>query len=100
MLYDAEKRLVELLLSESEILIHKTHRKVNEIIISIYDSNLEEKQDELYKRHSKYQQQLEERRQRKWEATTYLKKVNKVVNFPRKDTSKPVTEYKFFASRI
>ena len=66
-LYDAEKRLVKLLLSESEILIDKTQREVNEIIISIYDGNLEEKRDELYKKHSNYQQQLEERWQRKWE---------------------------------
>ena len=66
-LYDAEKRLVELLLSESEILIDKTQREVNEVIISIYDRDLEEKRDELYKKHSNYQQQLEKRRQRKWE---------------------------------
>ena len=63
-LYDAEKRLVELLLSDSEILIDKTQREVNEVIISIYDGNLEEKRDELYKKHSNYQQQLEERRER------------------------------------
>ena len=66
-LHDAEKRLVELLLSESVILIDKTQREVKEIIINIYDGNLEEKWDELYKKHSNYQQQLEERRQRKWE---------------------------------
>ena len=65
-LYDSEKRLVELLLNESEILIDKTQREVNEIIISIYDSNVEEKRIELYKKHGNYQQQLEERRQRKW----------------------------------
>ena len=47
MLYDAEKRLVEILLSESEILIDKTQREVDEIIINIYDGNLEEKRDEL-----------------------------------------------------
>ena len=52
MLYDAEKRLVELLLSESKILIDKTQREVNEVIISIYDRDLEEKRDELYKKHS------------------------------------------------
>ena len=118
MLHDAEKRLVELLHSESEILIDKTQRQVNEVIISIYDGNLEEKRDELYKKHiSKYEQQLKERRQRKWEniknsnfeqnvkasvpgskissvsqTATDLQKENKVVNFPRKDTSKPVTE--------
>ena len=62
-LYDAEKRLVELLLSESEILIDKTQRQMNEVIISIYDGNFEKKRDELYKKHTKYQQQqLEERR--------------------------------------
>ena len=118
MIHDAEKRLVELLHSESEILIDKTQRQVNEVIISIYDGNLEEKRDELYKKHiSKYEQQLKERRQRKWEniknsnfeqnvkasvpgskissvsqTATDLQKENKVVNFPRKDTSKPVTE--------
>ena len=54
-----------LLLSESEILIDKTQREVNEVTISIYDGNLEEKRDELYKKHSKYQQELEERQQRK-----------------------------------
>ena len=66
MVYDTGKRLVKLLLSESEILIDKMERKVNEVIINIYDDNLEEKWDELYKKHSKYQQQLEERWQRKW----------------------------------
>ena len=54
-----------LLLSESEILTDKTQREVNEVTISIYDGNLEEKRDELYKKHSKYQQELEERQQRK-----------------------------------
>ena len=43
MVYDAGKRLVKLLLSESEILIDKMERKVNEVIINIYDDNLEEK---------------------------------------------------------
>ena len=76
-LYDAEKRLVELLLSKSEILIGKTQREVNEIIISIYDGNLEEKRDELYKKHSNYQQQLEERRQTKCEK---FKKSNSAEN--------------------
>ena len=114
---DAEKRLVELLQSESEIPIDKTQREVNEVIISIYGGNLEEKRDELYKKHSKYQQQLEERRQRKWkkfknsnfeqnveasvpgskmtsvtQTATDLQKENKVVNFPRKDTRTPVAE--------
>ena len=40
--------------------------EMKEVIISIYDGNLEEKRDELYKKHRKYQQQLEERRRRKW----------------------------------
>lgn len=43
MLYDAGKRLVKLLLSKSEILIDKMEREENEVIISIYDGNLEEK---------------------------------------------------------
>ena len=55
---------MQLLLSESEILTDEMQREVNEVIISI--RNLEEKKDELYKKHSKYQQQLEEKRQRKW----------------------------------
>ena len=66
-LYDAEKSLAELLLSESKILIDKTQREVNKIIVSIYEGNLEEKRDELCKKHSNYQQQLVERRRRKWE---------------------------------
>ena len=49
MLYDAEKRLLELLLREADILIDKTQREVSEVIISTYDGNLEEKGDELYK---------------------------------------------------
>ena len=61
------QKKVELLLSESEILIDKTLREVNEIIFSIYDGNLDEKREELYQKHSNYQQQLEERLQRKWE---------------------------------
>ena len=68
-----KKGLVELLLSESEILIDKTQRGVSEVIIRINDANLEEKRDELYKKHSKYQQELEERRQRKW------KKFKKII---------------------
>ena len=55
---------MELLLSESEILIDETQRKMNEVMISIYDGNFEEKQVEFYKKCSKYQQQLEERQQR------------------------------------
>ena len=51
-----QKGLVELLLSESEILIDKTQREVNEVIIRINDANLEEERDELYKKHSKCQQ--------------------------------------------
>ena len=119
MLYDAEKRLVELLLSELEILVDKTQREVNEVIISIYDGNLEEKQDELYKK-----QRLEERRQRKRKISKYgnfsqnvkvsvpaskissvtqtatdLQKENKVVNFPRKDTRKAMTESNSSQSR-
>ena len=119
MLYDAEKRLVELLLSELEILVDKTQREVNEVIISIYDGNLEEKQDELYKK-----QRLEERRQRKrkiskngnfsqnvkvsvpaskissvTQSATDLQKENKVVNFPRKDTRKAMTESNSSQSR-
>ena len=119
MLYDAEKRLVELLLSELEILVDKTQREVNEVIISIYDGNLEEKQDELYKK-----QRLEERRQRKrkiskngnfsqnvkvsvpaskissvTQTATDLQKENKVVNFPRKDTRKAMTESNSSQSR-
>ena len=119
MLYDVEKRLVELLLSELEILVDKTQREVNEVIISIYDGNLEEKQDELYKK-----QRLEERRQRKrkiskngnfsqnvkvsvpaskissvTQTATDLQKENKVVNFPRKDTRKAMTESNSSQSR-
>ena len=119
MLYDAEKRLVELLLSELEILVDKTQREVNEVIISIYDGNLEEKQDELYKK-----QRLEERRQRKrkiskngnfsqnvkvsvpaskissvTQTATDLQKENKVVNFPRKDTRKAMMESNSSQSR-
>ena len=119
MLYDVEKRLVELLLSELEILVDKTQREVNEVIISIYDGNLEEKQDELYKK-----QRLEERRQRKrkiskngnfsqnvkvsvpaskissvTQSATDLQKENKVVNFPRKDTRKAMTESNSSQSR-
>ena len=119
MLYDAEKRLVELLLSELEILVDKTQREVNEVLISIYDGNLEEKQDELYKK-----QRLEERRQRKrkiskngnfsqsvkvsvpaskissvTQTATDLQKENKVVNFPRKDTRKAMTESNSSQSR-
>ena len=40
--------------------------EMKEVIISIYDGNLEEKRDELYKKHRKHQQQFEERRRRKW----------------------------------
>lgn len=54
---------MELLLSEPEILIDETQRKI-EMMINIYDGNFEEKQDEFYKKCSKYQQQLEERQQR------------------------------------
>lgn len=54
---------MELLLSEPEILIDETQRKI-EMMINIYDGNFEEKQDEFYKKCSEYQQQLEERQQR------------------------------------
>ena len=54
---------MELLLSEPEIFIDETQRKI-EMMINIYDGNFEEKQDEFYKKCSKYQQQLEERQQR------------------------------------
>ena len=56
-----------MLLSKSEILIDKTQREVNETIISIYDGDLEEKREELCKEYSNYQQQLKERREKKWE---------------------------------
>ena len=92
---------------------------MNEVLISIYDGNLEEKQDELYKK-----QRLEERRQRKrkiskngnfsqsvkvsvpaskissvTQTATDLQKENKVVNFPRKDTRKAMTESNSSQSR-
>ena len=54
LLHDAEKKLVELLLSESEILIDEKQEEVNEVIIGIYDSNLEKKRGKLYKKHSKF----------------------------------------------
>ena len=54
LLHDAEKKLVELLLSESQILIDEKQGEVNEVIIGIYDSNLEKKRDKLYKKHSKF----------------------------------------------
>lgn len=54
---------MELLLGEPEIFIDETQRKI-EMMINIYDGNFEEKQDEFYKKCSKYQQQLEERQQR------------------------------------
>ena len=64
---------MELLLSESEILIDEKQGEVSEVIIGIYDSNLKEKREKLYKKHSKFQQQLEESQQRKWKK---LKKSN------------------------
>ena len=41
---------MELLLSESEILIDEKQGEVSEVIIGIYDSNLEEKREKLYKK--------------------------------------------------
>ena len=72
------KWLVKLLISDSEMLIDKTQREVKEVKSSDYDAKLEEKRGELYKKHSKYQQQLQERLQTKWKK---FKNSNSTQNF-------------------
>ena len=65
-LYDVEKRLVKLLLKESENVVAKVQ---SEIELEILDSETtyEVTMERLEQKHAKFKQNLEKRRDKKWE---------------------------------
>ena len=65
-LYDVEKRLVKLLLKESENVVAKVQSKI-ELEILDSETTYEVTMERLEQKHVKFKQNLEKRRDKKWE---------------------------------
>ena len=65
-LYDSEKRLVRLLLEETQKVVEKTRTDFNENLEVNYPHHHEEKKDRIIKRNEKIKRKLEIKRRRKW----------------------------------
>ena len=93
-LYDAERRLVQLLLAESELAYNQMNRDLNEIINSTNPENPEELKNEIINRNLTLKVTLNERRVKKWRK---FKRKKRVIKSPRR-TSK-VSDYVEIALR-
>ena len=65
-LYETDKRLVRLLLEESEKVVEKTQTEFNENFEVNYPNDYEEEENLIIKRNEKTKRKLEKKRRRKW----------------------------------
>ena len=70
MLYDAERKLVELLLVESERVVVKIGIDINNQLIEKNSTDASKKRGELKRRNQKYRMELQQRRRSKWQKVT------------------------------
>ena len=110
-LYDAERKLVQLLLTESELIYNKMDRDLNDIIRTTNPESVEEIKNEIMNRNLTLKVTLNERRVRKWhkfkrkkrvaKSTRRTSKVSDYVEIAlRRPTMKNVTDNRKHRKRI